>query len=72
MGVGMYHSLMGTFSCPMHVLMIGSSICGASPSLSSVSFCISHMEDPWILPSPNTLSIPVETDMPLPTTMVVY
>ena len=31
-GVGMYPSLMGTFSCPAPVLMIGSSFGGASSS----------------------------------------
>ena len=30
------------------------------------------MEDPWILPSPSTLSMPVETDMSFPATLVVY
>ena len=28
-GVGMYHSLMGTFSCPAPILMIGYSLGGA-------------------------------------------
>ena len=45
-GVGMYPSLMGSFSCPTPVLMIGSSSGGASSSLISVSFCTTHMEDP--------------------------
>ena len=52
-GVGMYPSLMGTFSFPMPVLMIGSSFGGASSSLNLVSFHTTHMEDRWILPSPN-------------------
>ena len=30
------------------------------------------MEDPWILPSPSTSSVPVEIDVSFPTTMVVY
>ena len=30
------------------------------------------MEDPWILPTPNTLSEPIVTDMPLPATMIAY
>ena len=30
------------------------------------------MEDPWILPTPSTLSEPIVTDMPLPATMVAY
>ena len=30
------------------------------------------MEDPWILPSPSTSSVPIETDVPLPATMVAY
>ena len=38
----------------------------------SVSFHTSHMEDPWILPTPNTSSEPIVTDVPLPTTMVAY
>ena len=55
--------------------MIWSSIGGDSSSLNSVSFCTSHMEDPWILPSPSTLSdnsIPAETGVLFPTTMVAY
>ena len=44
--VGMYLSLMGTFSCPAPILMIGSIFSGASTSSNSVSFCTSHMEDP--------------------------
>ena len=50
-GVGMYPSIMGTFSCPAPILIIGSSRGGASPSSNSVSFRNPHMEDPWILPS---------------------
>ena len=68
----MYPSLMGTFSCPAPILMIGSSFGGASSSLNSVSFCTTHMEDPWILPSPSTLSVPIEMDVSLPATMVAY
>ena len=30
------------------------------------------MEDPWILPSLSTSSMPTETNMSLPTTMVAY
>ena len=45
-GVGMYPFLMGTFSCPMPILMIRSSFGGASSSLNSVSFHTTHMEDP--------------------------
>ena len=73
--MGMYPSLIGTFSYPMPILMIGSSLGRASTSLNSVSFFTSHMEDPWILPSPSTSSdnsIPAETDMLLHTTLVVY
>ena len=44
-GVGMYPSLMGTFSCPTPVFMIGSSFDGASSSLNSVSFHTTPMED---------------------------
>ena len=71
-GVSMYPSLMGTFNCPAPVFMIGSSLGGASSSSNSVSFCTTHMEDPWILPSPSTSSVSVETDMSLPATIVVY
>ena len=74
-GVGMYPSLMGTFSCPVPVLMIGSSLGRASTSLNSVSFRTSHMEDPWILPSPSTSSdnsMPTETDVSFPTTLIAY
>ena len=70
--VGMYPSLMGTFSCPTPVLMIGSSFDGASMSTRSVPFCTSHMGDPWILPSPNPLSEAIETSMPLPAVMIAY
>ena len=70
--MGMYPSLMGTFSCPTPILMIGSSFGGASSSLNSVSFHTTHMEDPWILPSPSTSSVPTETDVPFPAMMVAY
>ena len=72
MGVGMYPSLMGSFSCPAPILMIGCSSGEASTSMRSVPFCTSHMEDPWILPMPSTLSEPIMTDVPLPATMVAY
>ena len=68
----MYPALMGSFSCPAPVLMIGSSFGEASTSVRSVSFCMNHMEDPWILPTPNTSSEPIVMDVPLPTTMVAY
>ena len=71
-GVGMRLSLMGTFSCLAPILMIGSSFGGASSSLNSVSFHTTHMEDPWIVPSPSTSSVPIKIDMSLPTTMVAY
>ena len=71
-GVGMYPSLMGRFSCPAPILMIGSSFGEASTSMRLVSFRTSHMEDPWILPTPNTLSEPIMMDMSLPATMVTY
>ena len=74
-GVGMYPSLMGTSSCLAAVLMIGSSFGGASSSLNSVSFRTTHMEDPWILPSPSTSSdnsMPTETDVSFPTTLSAY
>ena len=71
-GVGMYPSLMGSFSCPAPILMIVSSFGGASSSLKSMSFCTTHMEDPWILSTPSTLSEPIVTDALLPATMVAY
>ena len=71
-GVGMYPSLMGSFSCPAPILMIGSSSGEASTSVRSVSFCTSHIEDPWIIPTPSTSSEPIVTDVPLPATMVAY
>ena len=71
-GVGMYPSLMGSFSCPTPILMIGSSFDEASTSMRSVYFHTSHMEDPWILLIPNTLSEPIVTDVPLLATMVAY
>ena len=67
-----YPSLMGSFSCPAPILVIGSSSSEASTSMISVSFRMSHMEDPWILPTPNTSSEPIVTDVPLRTTMVAY
>ena len=64
-GIGMYPSLMGTFRCLVPVLIIGSSFGGASSSSNSVNFCTTHMEDPWIIPSLSTLSVPTETDVSL-------
>ena len=72
MCVGMYPSLMGSFSCPTSILMIVSSFDQASTSTTSVSFCMTHMEDPWILPTPSTLSDPVETNVLLPAAMISY
>ena len=70
--MGMYPSFMGSFSCPAPILMIGSSSDEASTSVRSVSFRMSHMEDPWILPTLNTSSEPIVTDVPLPATMLAY
>ena len=47
----MYPSLMGTFSCHVPIIMIGSSFGGALSSSNLVSFHTTHMEYPWILPS---------------------
>ena len=71
-GVGMYPSLMGAFSCPTPILMIRSSSGGASSSLRLVSFCTTHMEDPWILPTPSPLSEPIKMDVSFPVTMIAY
>ena len=71
-GVGMYPSLMGSFSCPTPILMIGSFSDKASTSTTSVSFRTTHMEDPWILPTLSILSEPVETNVPLPAAMIAY
>ena len=57
--MGMYLSLMGTFSCHVPILMIGSSFGGNSSSLKSVSFHTTHMEDPWILPSSSPSNGPI-------------
>ena len=68
----MYSSLMGIFSSPPPILMIGSSFDEASTSTISVRFLTSHMEDPWILPSPSTSSVPTKNGMSFPATMVAY
>ena len=70
--MGMYPSLMGTFSCPVPILIIGSSFGGALSSLNSVSFRTTHMEDPWILPSLSPSIGPIETNVSFPATMVPY
>ena len=68
----MYPSLMGSFSCPALILMIGSSFDEALTSTTSVSFPINHMEDPWILPSLSPSSETIEMSMLLPTVMIAY
>ena len=70
--MGMYPSLMGTFSFPVPILMIGSSFGGASSSLNSVSFHTTHMEDPWILPSLSPSNGPIEMDVPFHATTIAY
>ena len=71
-GVGMYPSLMGSFSCLAPILMIGSSFSEALTSMRSVYFRMSHMEYPWIIPTMSTSSEPIVMDVPLPATMVSY
>ena len=68
----MYASLMGSFSCPTPILMTGSSSGEALTSMRTVSFCTSHMEDPWVLPTPSTPSEPIVMNVPLPATMIAY
>ena len=63
---------MGSFSGPAPVLMIGSSFGEASSSVRSMSFHTNHMEDPWILPTPNPSCELIKMDMPLPATMIAY
>ena len=38
----------------------------------SVSFRKSHMEDPWVLPTPSTSNEPIVTNMSFPTTIIAY
>ena len=71
-GVGMYPSLMGSFSCPASVLMIGYLFDEDSTSTTSVSFRTTHMEYPWVLPTPSTLSEPIEMNVPFPKAMIAY
>ena len=68
----MYPSLMGFFSCPTLVLIIGSSSGEASSSMRSMSFPSTHMEDPWNLPTPSPLCEPIGTDVPFPAAMIAY
>ena len=71
-GMGMYPSLMGSFSYPAPILMIGSSSSEDSSSLRSMSFRTTHMEDPWILPTPSPSCEPIEMDVSFPATMIAY
>ena len=71
-GVGMYPSLMRSFSCLTPILMIGSSSGEASTSMRSVSFHTSHMEDPWILPTTSPSCEPIEIDVMFPAVMIAY
>ena len=73
--VGMYLSLMGTFDIFAPIITIGSSLGSESSSLSPVPFRISHLEDPWTLPSPSTSDEdprPTKMDMSLSTTTITY
>ena len=38
----------------------------------SVSFRMSHMEDPWIIPTPSTPSDPIIMNVLFPTIMIAY
>ena len=71
-GVGMYPSLMGTFSCHPPVLMIGSSLGRASSSSNSVSFRTTHMKYHWILPSLIPSNGRVEMDVLFLAAMIAY
>ena len=53
-GVGMYPSLIGIFSCVAPILKIGSSIGKDSTFLGLVSFYTSHMVDALTLPYSST------------------
>ena len=70
--MGMYPSLMRTFSCPTTVLMIGSSFSGDLSLLNSLYFRTTHMEYPWILPSLSPSNGLVEMDVPFPVAMIAY
>ena len=70
--MGMYPSLMESFSFLAPILMIGCSFGEDLTSMISMSFCTSHMEYPWILPTPSTPSEPIMKDVPFPETMIAY
>ena len=63
---------MGTFSCHAPIFMIESSFGGISYLLNSVSFHTTHMEDPWLLPSPSPSNGPIEIDVLFPATIIPY
>ena len=74
-GVGMYLFFMGTFNNSTPILTIGSNLGSESSLLSSIPFCILHLEDPWTIPSPSTLDEdprPTNMDMLLSTMMIYY
>ena len=52
--------------------MIGYSSGEPSSSLRSVSFRTTHMEDPWILPTPSPSCEPIKMDVLLPAAMIAY
>ena len=73
--MGMYPSLIGTFNISTPILTIGSSLGSDFSSLSSIPFCVSHLEDPWTLLSPSTSDEgprPTKMDISLSVAVISY